>query len=245
MLGYSADAATGRIQAGEVDTIWTPRNLRAGRCGAILLHGSGNPQGFIDSMNQPSSMKLAAALATAGIPCIAGDMGGQTWANDTAMTRIDAAWAVLKARFPTMRADKVCLVGASMGGALAARYSQLNPTKVAAVVGLIPLWDLAAFYTGNVGGTQAEVAAAWGVSTGAALPASADIAGNAGLAAGIPHLAGYSTVDTTVSPAWVLTYTQRVGGTAIVTDTTFGHSDAAVGGMPISTVGQFLVASGA
>lgn len=245
MLGYSVSSKTGRIIAGQMDSVWHPRTPRLGKCGVVMLHGSGNPHGFVDLVLQPSSVKLAAALAAAGIPLIAGDMGNQAWGNDTVVNAIDTAWGVLQADYPTMRTDKVLLLGGSMGGAAVARYSQLHPTKVAAVVGLIPLWDLRQFYVNNTFGTQTEIATAWGVSPGADLPSTADVAANAALAAGIPTLAGYSTVDTTVLPEWVTTYATAVGGAAIVTDTTFGHSDAAIGGMPVPLVGQFLVANGA
>lgn len=242
MFGYDVVTTKGQVAANELEEIFYPRTVRAGKRGCILLHGAGNPQAFIDATNQKSSVKLAAALASAGIPCIAGDFGvGDTFANDTVMARIDSAWTLLKAKFPTMATDKFFLLGGSMGGAAVARYSQLHPDRVAAVVGLIPLWDLVALYNLG-GGTQATIAAAWGVTAPAALPSSADIAANASLAAGIPHLAGYSTVDTTVLPAWVTAYTAAVGGTAIITDTTTGHTDAAIGGMPIATVGQFLAA---
>lgn len=244
-FGYSVSTASGRVAPGEWDEIFTPRTPRKGTCGVVMCHGSGNPRAFIDPINQPSSVKLVAALAGAGIPCIGGDFGNQTWGNDTVVSRIDAAWSVLQSNFPDMRTDKICLIGGSMGGAAVAHYSQAYPNKVACVIGLIPLWDLTAFYTANTFGTQTEIATAWGVSPGAPLPARADIAANANLAAGIPTLAGYSTVDTTVLPQWVTSYTAAVGGTAIVTDTTYGHSDAAVGGMPINTVGEFLVANGA
>lgn len=243
--GYAQVMATGRVAAGESDEVWTPRTPRTGRCGVVLVHGSGNPQEFVDPVGQPSSLKLAAALAGAGIPCVAGDFGGQTWGNDTVLARIDAARAVLQGKFPTMRTDKVCLLGISMGGWAVTRYCELYPSKVAACVGLIPLCDGVAFYNANTGAVATEIGNAWGVTAPAALPPRADNAANASLAASVPWLAGYSSVDTTVLPAWVTAYTAAVGGTAIITDSTYGHSDQAVGGMPISTVGQFLAAHGA
>lgn len=244
-FGYSVSTAVGRVATGEWDSIWTPRTPRQGTCGVVLCHGSGNPRAFMDDIAQPSSVKLVAALAAAGIPCIGGDFGFQAWGNNTVVSRIDAAWAVLQTQFPTMRTDKICLIGGSMGGAAVAHYSQLFPSKVACVVGIIPLWDLVAFYTANSFGTQTEIATAWGVAPGDPLPAEANVAARANLAAGIPTLAGYSSVDVIVLPSWVTTYTAAVGGTAIVTDSTYGHSDQAVGGMPISTVGEFLFANGA
>lgn len=246
MFGYHVSTSVGRVFAGETDEIWTPRTPRSGRCGVVMCHGSGNPQAGIDLTAQPSSVKLMAALASAGIACIAGDFGNQSWGNDTIMSRIDAAWTVLKAQFPAMRTDKLALIGGSMGGAATARYSQLHPDRVACHVGLIPLWDLLAFYAANPGAIATEVGAAWGVTAPAALPAGASIAAGASLAAGVPLLAGYSSVDTTVLPAWVTAYVAQIkNATAIITDSTFGHSDQAIGGMPISTVGQFLAANGA
>lgn len=245
MTGYSMLMATGRVAAGEADEIFAPRTPRQGTCGLVLVHGFNGPTGFIDPVNQASAMRLAAALAGAGIPCIAGDFGGNVWGNDTVLSRIDAAWAVLAAQFPTMRTDKICLLGQSMGGAAVTRYSQIHPDKVAACVGLIPVCDLVDLYTRNIDGFDTTIGTAWGVTPPTALPSTADIAGNAYLAASVPWLAGYSTVDAIALPSYVTTYTATVGGTAVVTDSTYGHSDAAVGGMPISTVGQFLATHGA
>lgn len=245
MTGYDLSSLVGRVATGELDEVWAPRSPRSGRCGVILCHGSGSPQGFIDPDIQPSSVRLVAALAGAGIPCIAGDFAGQAWGGPAVLSRIDAAWAVLKAKFPMMRTDKVCLIGGSMGGWAVTRYCETNPSKVAACVGLIPLCNGKAFYAANPGPVANEIADAWGTAHGASLPAVADNAGNAAKAKSVPWLAGYSSVDNIVLPGWVTAYTAAVGGTAIVTDSTYGHSDAAIGGMPISTVGQFLAANGA
>jgi hypothetical protein len=242
--GYAITTAIGNVFGGETDEVLAPRSLRKGRCGLVLVHGADNPLEFIDPIGQPSSLILAAAMASAGIPCVAGDMGGQAWGNDTVLGRIDAAWALLISQFG-VRSDKLCLLGVSMGGAAVSLYSQRYPAKVACVVGLIPLLDLVAFYAANAGGTQGQVGTAWGVTAPAALPARADNATNAHLAENVPLLVGYSSVDATVLPAWVTPYVAKVGGTALVTDSTFGHSDQAVGGMPIATVGQFLAAHGA
>lgn len=243
-FGYSVTAETGRVRAGEVDYLWAPRTPRTGTCGVVLCHGATSPAQYMNLLTQSNSVKLAAALASAGIPCIAGEFSGDSWGNDAAMTDVTNAWGVLQAAYPDMRTDKVALLGASMGAAVIARWSQLNPTQTAAVVGIIPLWDLVAFYQGDVGGLQSSVAAAWGVTAPAALPAGADIAANASLAAGIPHLAGYSTTDALIDPDWVTAYTAAVGGTAQVTNPNSGHTNASIGGLPIATIGRFLAANG-
>lgn len=240
MSGYSVTRSIGRVTAGEQDSIWAPRTVHGNVCGTILVHGSDAPDEFMDNVAQPASVRLAAGLATAGIPCIAGVFGGNMWGNDTVMTAITDAWTVLKATFPTIRTDKLCLVGVSMGGAAVARYTQLHPTQVAAAVGIIPAYDVRYEYE-QVAGTSAAIAAAWGFPNGNPLPAEADIAAGAAAAVGVPLLTGYSTVDAIVPPAPVLAYTAAVGGAAIITDTTAGHSDAAVAGMPLTTLARFLI----
>lgn len=243
-LGYRVNIDVGRVRTGEQDEIFLPRSPRAGR-GVVLCHGSGNPHGFVDGINQPSSVKLAASLASIGIPCISGAFGGQAWGNDTVVSCIDSARTVLSQRVPSMKTDKVLLIGASMGGAAIAHYAQQHPDQVAGVIGLIPLWDLTSFYSANAGAVQAEISGAWGVATGAPLPTRANTLSRASLAVGIPHLCGYSSVDNVVLPPWSTTYSDAVGGTKIITDSTYGHSDAAIGGMPIPTVIKFLFANGA
>jgi pimeloyl-ACP methyl ester carboxylesterase len=248
MPGYAVESTVGRIQAGEIDYFWRPTNMRsksgALKCGLIMLHGSGSPNEYVDPNNQAASVRLAAAIATAGIPCIAGDMGGQGWANDTVMSRITSAWTFMQTQY-SIRTDKVLLLGCSMGGSAVLRYAQLHPTNVAGVLGLLPLTDLVGFYTGNVGGSQAQIGTAWGVTAPAALPSAANIAGLYATAVGIPYLAAYSTVDTLVSATTVVNYAALVGGTTVVVDSTYGHSDAAIAGMPISQVISFLIANGA
>lgn len=245
VFGYSVTYTKDKVATGENEQVFAPRTPRTGTCGVVLLHGSGNPKAFVDSVAQKSSVKMAAALAGAGIPCIAGDFGNQSWGNETVVSRIDAAWAYLRTLYPTMRSDKICLVGGSMGAAGAIHYAQDFPAKVAAIVGLIPLTDVISFYNANIGGAASQVASAWGVANGAALPAHADLIGRASLSAAVPTLLGYSTVDTTVLPAWVEAYAAAIGITPQVIDTQYGHSDTAIGLMPIPTIGTFLADHGA
>lgn len=238
--GYSVVTSSDLITAGETGSVWLPTRPVANNVGVVLVHGANNVQGFIDGSGQPSAMRLAASIAAAGCPCVAGEFGGPLgWANDSVMAGMTSAAALLKATAPYMRQDRVALVGLSMGGAGVARYSQINPDLVCGVIGIIPAFDLRYEYE-NVATVTNSIAAAWNVVAPAPLPAAADLQANAALAAGIPLLAGYSTVDTTVPPAPVVKYVQAVGGTAIITDTTFGHSDQAIAGMPIATVVTFL-----
>lgn len=243
-LGYSVETATGRVAAGETDNIFVPRNPRQGTCGVVLVHGSNAPQMFVDPAQKHSTM-IASALASAGIPCIAGDFGGQTFGNSVVRSRIDSAWSVLSGRFPQMRTDKIALLGISMGGCSASLYAINNPTKVSAMVGIIPLLDLVAFYNYYPGTQLADdISDAWGVAHGAPLPAGADNNFQAPLTIDIPLLVGYSPADTLVHEAWVLGYTNQIPAATVIDLGGAGHTDATIGNMPVSTIGQFLTANG-
>lgn len=248
MTGYSTSLTTNRVRTGEYEVVWSPRTMRAGRCGVILLHQQGQPL-TVPSFMYPTLSKagdLAAALTRAGIPAISAHMGGDSWANATAMTAIDAAWTVLKADHPTMRTDKVCLLGISMGGALAARYTQLHPEKVAAVVGIIPAYDPKAAYLAS-DNTDAEQQAAWGFSGIENYPSALDLAANAAAAHGVPILSAYASDDVLITPASVTAYHSAVGGQPanLVNVGPLGHTNAAIGAVPAATVARFLVANGA
>lgn len=245
-MGYEADTQVGRVTALEKDTIFRPRTPRAGTCGVILFHGQSNPDGFTDSDNQKAACDLAAALANAGIPAIAAEFGGNSWANDPSMTAGTNAWTALKAEYPSMRTDKVCVLGISMGAALAARYTQLNPSDVAAMVGIIPAYDPKACYIANNVG-DAYMEAAWSFSGLGNFPAGLDLAASASSMAGVPLLTGYASNDSIVPAASVTAYHSAAGGTAgnLVNLGALDHTDAAIGAMSISTVVRFLAANGA
>src|SRR4051794_13323911 len=125
MSGYAALTQTGRVFAGEPDTIFMPRDVRVGKRVCVLLHchlmaGQGAGYEWLNATDFPNSVALAAYLASNGIPCITGQFGsqpnGNDFANDQAMKRIGSAIAVLQAAVPGCAIDKACLVGASMGG---------------------------------------------------------------------------------------------------------------------------------
>lgn len=247
MTGYSSVSRAGRIPAAgaEVDTVWTPRTPRAGKCGVVLLHGQSNPKQFMDS-SQVASVRLAAALAGSGIPCIAAEMRGNSWANNNGMTDVETAGSLLQAAFPSLRTDQVCLVGISMGAALAARYSQLHPGSVAAVVGIIPAYDPKAVYINNDVG-DAAMEAAWGFAGLANFPDALDLGPKAALASSVPILSGYASDDTLVPSASVTAYHAAAGGSAgnLLNVGALGHTDAAIAAVPVSTIARFLVANGA
>lgn len=166
MKSYSLTTSIGNAKAGELDFLWAPTTQRrpATKYGVVLCHGSGNPYGYAMLPNQ-GSVALPVNFALAGIPSVAGEFGGQAWGSDTAMTAIDTAVTYMATKLGTPT-DKVLLVGGSMGGYTAIRYALTRPTKVAGVIGLIPLTNMNYFYPQfALSGTSAsEIASSWGVA---------------------------------------------------------------------------------
>lgn len=245
MRGYSADSRVSRVVVGEVDTVWFPRYARVDTYGVILLHGQSNPQAFISS-NQEASVRLAGAIASQGIPCVAAEMHGDSWANDSSMTDIDNARTLLSSLFPSMKTDKICLIGGSMGAALGTRYSQLNPDEVAAFVGIIPAYDPKTIYVNNDVG-DAAMEAAWSFVGLGNFPDALDLGPKGADADTVPILTGYASNDTVVPSASVIAYHTLAGGEPenLINLGAVGHTNAAIAAMSIQTIIQFLIANGA
>lgn len=253
---YKVESTYGLSTAGEAETLFTPGEPRpAGKYGCILLHGSGATNYMFSEAARWASSELAAELALAGIPCLSIQMGGNTYANDVAMDAIDDAITYLAAA-TGVPSTKVCLLGISMGGGTAVRYAEVNPAKVAAVVGLIPFANPQYVYENNIGGLQGAIGAAWGVTYPTPLPAGADLIGNASAidAANIPVKFWYDDVDTLIRPIDVTNLAAACGGTATAVEVDpadLGHTEGTIKAVIDSGAGRsseiinFLYANGA
>jgi pimeloyl-ACP methyl ester carboxylesterase len=242
---YSVDTVNSRVGSGEPDSLFSPRSPRVGKRGVILCHGVTAPGQYLDATNGPSSVQLPAMLARNGVTCFSGSFGGDSWANDTAMTRLTAAKAVLVTA--GCASDKVCLYGISMGAAVALRWAIGNPTLVAAGYGTAPVSDISDIYTNNRASLRASIGTAWGVTYPTALPAGADLAGQASAVAAIPWRLDYGSLDTLIIPATVTALATAMGAncTATQVDTTNPHGDALFAKTDPATVLAFFVANGA
>lgn len=251
-MGYVLNFQRGNIRSGEYDYIFTPtRDVRrpAGKYGCVVVHGSGAPLEYVDVLAYESA-KLAGHIAHAGIPVIGAEMSKQAWGNDASQTDIGNAITRLAAQTGAP-STKVCLVGVSMGGLTALRYAINNPTKVACVVGIIPLTNLVYMYENNVGGSQAEIATAWGVTAPAALPTNADIQSQADLLT-VPTKLYYSGSDATIRPVDTTGFASAAGTPITPVNVgTLGHSEDTIGQVndrasgSASEVIDFLKANGA
>ena len=226
---YTVSYGVGRIQAGENDMLWYPGNPRK-KNAAILTHAADSPAQYLDSAKFYSP-PMAAELAIAGIPCISGTLGGNTFANDTGMARMTQAYNTLVTTGLLAANGKVHLVGISMGNALNVRWAKENPTKVASIVGMIPACNLTELYNTNPGGLRAYIEAAWGVVYPAALPANADLLAHAAVikAAGIPSRLFYSAVDAYITPSSVIALGAAMGSEVIEADPLgSGHAEVTI-----------------
>ena len=163
MKGYKAKSIYGLAEANKYTTIFMPTKPHDNtKYFCVFSHGSGAPYGQVDVTRQ-YTIRYAPLLASAGIPVIASEFADQAWANDAAQAAITNCVTYMGNNYglPT---NKYLLLGASMGGATVIRHASLNPAKVAAMVGLIPLCNINNFYPKQVSATIDEIASAWGVA---------------------------------------------------------------------------------
>lgn len=172
---------------------------------------------------------------------VAGDFAGtSTWGNDASKDALGDMVDLLLASSTSgvanvnagclrSASDKVCLYGGSMGILPALNYMQENPSKVAVVVGVIPVIALDAAHDANperFTNAAATIEAAYGGTAGynAAIASHDPSQNTAAIAAtGVPIHLWYSSTDTLVLPAEVEAFASAVGATCTL------HSMGAVG----------------
>lgn len=190
--------------SGIVDAVWACRldSLNGDRRAAVYCHPMGT--GMVDLAGVAAldgQRALLTALAEAGYPVAASDMGymsiGSGWGNAAQQTRTGEldAWAAAGAGGST--APRV-VVATSAGAAGAVNYYGKAPghvADVAAMVLVLPVWDLDNAYQTDPGGARASIEAAHGVTYDDPLPAGASPKDNTALLDGIPTRIYYATDD--------------------------------------------------
>lgn len=160
--------ATGRSTAAALDLTVTPRH-RVARPPVVYFHGVNG------DASQPMSsavLVILRALAAHGFPIVVPTISAY-WDNATGQTRIANALTYARASLAAT-ADPAILVGASHGAGSALHWAAVNPTLVAAVVGIIPAIDYQAIRVADTAGLRASIDTAWGVTYPAALPVGAN-----------------------------------------------------------------------
>lgn len=203
----------GAYVANEYSTVITGHDYKPAKARPIIWFGGlATDREFLDAAF--SGPQIAPKVAEYGNCAIfQGEMGGLLWGSDTAQTRIGQAWSYVKT-LTGCATDKMILVGLSKGVLGCLNYARNNPTKVAAVVGMIPAVNLQNVYTDTGVPGQTSIEAAYTDHAGylAAL-ATHDPSLNIETHAtqGIPMKFIYGDADTVVRPADILEFAEGVG----------------------------------
>ena len=242
------------VRAAEQEMLILPATgVRPGSLPIVMCHGAGGAATSFNLTTLPWQFKFGQALEAAGLSIshanlggtVAPNLGTATWGNDTVVDRIESARLNLVAL--GCRSDKVGLVGTSMGGISCWSYARANPTKVAAIVAMIPVCDIEDMRP--IGGFGVQIEAAWGIAAGGVLPdrANPNTVANAALIAssGASISLYYSTADTTTRPGPVTQLAAKLGVTPTLFSTTLNHSDAQFEFIPVDTIIAQLKAAGA
>src|ERR1044071_268892 len=243
----AVSAGTGRVVSAQVDHIWVPRLLTAGKRVVVLLHGQlQTGQEWNDITNTPFQSAVAQAVTDAGMACASIYGDGAAWGNDTQLADLETLRTSLPTLIPGCNNDKLLIIGASMGGLWGFNYMRAHPTLVAAYVGIMPASDMDDIRDINRGGTtQANINTAWGMPVGStsgtnALPtrANPNSSANAALIAssGAPIKMYYSTADTIVVPATVTSLATKLGVTPTIISNSLDHGDALIGAAPLGEI---------
>lgn len=151
----------GRIHAAERDMVMNPAEYSGGNYACIMVHGVEASGGGWDWMTaSPQRWPIVRTLTdTCNLCTISADLGGSaTWGNATLISRMDEAYAYTQT-LPQVKKGKVILAGQSMGGLAMLNWARANKTKVAAVVGVIPVTNM---NTAIANGFSTQIAAAYG-----------------------------------------------------------------------------------
>ena len=246
-MTHTASLAGPLTTGSPTEALWRPRDTASTTTllPVVVMHGAnGFPVDYRKPIN-PGAVRLASALADAGLTCLATEMGGpQTWGSDSVLTAFDHACARLEELgFDT---DRGVLVWAtSMGNWSALRCAADRPGKVKAVVATIPLCDINDIRQRNAPiPVRPDIDAAWGVSFPAPIPRRGDLLARAGAGelAGLPWRGYYSTADTVCRPETVTALVAALGSSASaqITSTTADHSDTPISNTPTAQFVEFL-----
>lgn len=176
----------GRIHPAENDMVISPPEYRSGNYACIMVHGVEASGGAWDWMTASAYRwpVVRTLVETCNLYTISADLGGSaTWGNATLLSRLDEAFAFSQT-LPQVKKGKVILAGQSMGGLAMLNWARANKSRVAAVVGVIPVTNM---NSAIANGLSTQVAAAYGGSyTDAAYGAQYNPRVYAATLAGIP-----------------------------------------------------------
>jgi pimeloyl-ACP methyl ester carboxylesterase len=191
----------------------------------VFCHGSGDIASTVyDDDVQRSLVRQMGNMFVVGV----GDLGYQTWGNDTAITRVEEMRTYLDTDWNSD--GPIVLVGISMGALSALAYTLANPDRVQAVAIIIPALDINDLVVNNRGGGAAEINAAYGgaYNNGTDGPDHNPVVFAADLPEDLPIFLFTSSDDPLAVPATADAFMAARPQTTRLNIGALGHSDAAV-----------------
>lgn len=242
---YSVSPVSGTLTSGQTYVGKVPDSAPS-RLGIVYLHGGFSTEAEINAGDMDV---ITDAVAAAGFPILAGNVGGDQWGSNLARTLIDELVAFLASDLNADLTHGVAIWGTSMGGANGLSWISQHMNETACFIGVAPLSSTQSVY-GLPGGFGALLtasidaayggAAAWAVAqpTHDATPLS-----ESGVFEGLRYRAWYGLDDTVVTPNTVQHVAEEIGRTAgLVPISGLDHFDVA-GGVNISRVIRYLAGS--
>lgn len=228
----------GRYAASEFDVLVNTPRRAAGVRGVIYCHGANGWATSCRDYTNVGELNLVNAIAE-HFPVLSIDAGGtQAWGNTTAIARVGDAVTYAHGTLG-WKSGTVLLVGGSMGALTALNYARANPSKVGAIVGLIPVIDLNDMVTNNRGGLAANIHAAYGGYVEATHGASHNPATYAASFT-TPTRLFYASDDTVTVPGATTAFDAACAAATATSVGALGHTQAAVDATPRGTVIDFL-----
>lgn len=132
-----------RYVAGESDCYAGPDGTTTrDRTPVVFCHASGSSAEIV--MAGGGNVRALALALADYYPTGIADLGGETWGNDTGITRIGQQLDYLASTWGATR--PAILIGCSMGALNALAFTLAQPHRVAAVAAVIPALDLASLH---------------------------------------------------------------------------------------------------
>lgn len=237
-MGLRSSMGSGRYAVGEKDVYVADPQL-AGVRGVIWCHGATTDATSCRDYSYIGRLHLTNALAER-FPLLSIDAGGpQAWGNPTAVARVDDAVTYLQGT-KGAKSGTVLLVGVSMGALTALNYAKANPSKVAAIVGIIPVIDLNDMVTNDRGpGSAALINTAYGTYSEATHGPAYNPATYAASFT-TPTRLFYASDDMTCIPAAVTAFDTACAAAAATSLGALGHTEAAIDAAPRDVILAFL-----
>jgi pimeloyl-ACP methyl ester carboxylesterase len=207
--------------------------------GVIYCHGANGSATTCRDYSNIGELHLVNAIAEV-FPVLSIDAGGATpWGNGTAVARVDDAIDYGQGTLG-WESGTVLLVAASMGAVTALNYTMAHPTKVAAVVGIIPVVDVNDVVTNNRAGLAAGVNTAYGGTYSEVTDGPTSNPANYAASMTVPTHLFYSSDDTTAIPSAVTDYAAAAANVTATSLGALGHTQAAIDAAPREQILHFL-----